>query len=552
MNNLQSALALTLTLALVQPVPVRADEKVDLLAIHKLKREAYDNSKVMDTLFHLTDVNGARLTGSPGHQRAAEFAVKRLKEYGIEDSKLEKFEFGNGWSFSRFAMNMVEPVTSPIIGYPMAWTPGTNGPLTAEVIYAPLTTAADMQKWKGKLRDKIVMVERVRDLALPLTPQAKRYTDAELEEILKMQEGGAGNRPPVTAEMLGLPPTTQLPSDGDALQRMVRGMRAQRIKFLKEEGAAAVLTVSTKGEGGTVFGTSYGSQDPKNEVPPTAVAIAGEHYARMVRLLNAKIPVKLEIDIKAEFHQASKDSFNVIGDLAGTGKNKDEVVMIGAHLDSWHGATGATDNGASCAVMIEVMRILKASGVKLNRSVRIGLWGGEEQGLLGSRAYAKEHFADRETMTLKKDHAKFSAYFNIDNGGGKLRGIYAQSNEMVMPIFKEWIAPFKEMGVTHVSIRNTGSTDHVSLDEVGLPAFQFIQDPLDYSPRTHHSNMDTYDRIQKSDLMQQASALASFVYHAANRDEMMPRKPLPKPRPRPSDPAKSRAEATPSGGGQGQ
>ena len=541
MKNPQSALALIVALALVQPVPVRAEEKVDLFAVHKLKREAYDNSKVMDTLFHLTDVIGPRVAGSPAYKQSADWAVKRLKEFGIENAKLEAWEFGKGWSFSRFSMHMIEPSISPIIGFPLAWAPGTNGPVTAEVVYAPISTPADMQRWKGKLKDKVVLIEASRELALPTSPLAKRYTDAELDEMLKMAESGGGGRPQMTPQMLGLPPGTPMPADSEGLTRMMRGMRQQRIKFLKEEGVVAVVTTGTKGESGTVFGTSYGSQDPKNEVPPPAVAIAIEHYNRMVRLVNNKVPVKVELDVKAEFHEASKDSWNVVAELPGTGKNKDEYILIGGHLDSWQGATGATDNAAACAIMIETLRLLKASGVKLNRSVRLGLWGAEEQGLLGSRAYVKEHLADRETMKLKPEHGKISAYFNIDNGAGKIRGIYAQSNDMAKPIFESWFAPLKDLGVTHVTNRNTSGTDHLAFDEVGVPGFQFIQDQMDYSPRTHHSNMDTYDRVQRADMLQQVAVMAAVVYHAANREEMLPRKPLPKPRK--TEPAKDAAPA---------
>ena len=547
MKNAQSALALVVTFALVQPVPVRAEEKVDLFAVHKLKREAYDNSKVMETLFHLTDVIGPRLAGSPSYKQSADWAVKRLKEFGIDNAKLEAWDFGKGWSYSRFSMHMTEPSISPIIGFPLAWAPGTNGPVTAEVIYAPIQTPADIQKWKGKLKDKIVLIENSRELALPTSPLAKRYTDAELDEMLKAAEGGG--RPQMTPQMLGLPAGAQIPSDPDGMMRMMRGMRQQRIKFLKEEGVLAVVTTGTKGESGTVFGTSYGSQDPKNEVPPTAVAIASEQYNRMVRLLNAKVPVKVELDIKAQFHEDSKESWNVVAELPGTGKNKDEYILIGGHLDSWHGATGATDNAAACAIMIETLRLLKASGVKLNRSVRVGLWGAEEQGLLGSRAYVKEHLAERESMKLKPEHGKISAYFNIDNGAGKIRGIYAQSNDMAKPIFESWFAPLKDLGVTHVTNRNTSGTDHLAFDEVGVPGFQFIQDQMDYSPRTHHSNMDTYDRVQRADMLQQVAVMATVVYHAANRDEMMPRKPLPKPRK--TEPAKDAAPA-PSASSAGQ
>src|SRR5581483_10282585 len=240
----------------------------------------------------------------------------------------------------------------------------------------------------------------------------------------------------------------------------------------------------------------------------------------------------LELEIQAKFLDDRTDSVNVVGEIPGTRKRA-EGVMIGAHLDSWHGGTGATDNAAGSAVMIEVMRILKTLNLPMDRTVRMALWGGEEQGLLGSRAYVKEHFADRETMKLRPEHAKLAGYFNYDNGTGKIRGIYLQGNDMVRPIFEAWMQPFKDLGMTTGSIRNTGGTDHQSFDAVGLPGFQFIQDPIEYNTRTHHSNMDVYDRVQPGDLMEASAIMAAFVYHAAMRDEMLPRKPLPKPQPDP-------------------
>lgn len=540
MKLTRSALALTVFLGLLS-LSLPAQEKVDLAAIHRLKQEALGNSKVMDTLFQLTEVIGARVTGSPAHKAAAEYAVKRLQEHGATGAKLEKWEFGRGWSFSHFDMHIIEPVSSTVIGYPLAWTPGTAGVVSGEVMIAPISSAADFGRLKGKLRDKIILTERPRELTLPLTPFAKRYTENELTEMEMASSfggvrgpgesagPGAPGAPPAAIPGLPLAPGPERPTTPEGMRAMMQRFRDQRNQFLKDEGVLLALSAGTKGEGGTVFGTSGGSHDPKSVTPPPMAVIATEHYNRLHRLVSKKIPVKVEFNIKSQFHEESKDSFNVIGEIAGTGKNKDEYVMIGAHLDSWHGATGATDNGAACAVMIETMRVLRESGVALNRSVKIGLWSGEEQGLLGSRAWVKEHLADRQTMQLTKEHGSISAYFNIDNGVGKVRGIYAQGNEMVKPIFEQWLAPFKDLGgPMHVTGRTTGSTDHVSFDAVGIPAFQFIQDPMDYGTRTHHSNMDSYDRVQPADLMQQVAVLSSFVYHTANRDTQIPRKPLPK------------------------
>ena len=301
--------------------------------------------------------------------------------------------------------------------------------------------------------------------------------------------------------------------------------------ILQDQYDAAMLDFS-RGDGGTLFVQSGGSRDPKDPPVPTQVVIAVEHYGRIVRTLDKKIPVTLQMDIDNKFYDNDLNGFNVIGEIRGADK-ADEVVMVGAHFDSWHSGTGATDNGAGSAVMMEAMRILKTTGLKLRRTVRIGLWGGEEQGLLGSKEYIKAHYGDPATMQLKPEHAKFDGYFNVDNGTGAIRGVYLQGNEAAAPIFQAWMEPFHNMGMTTLTIRNTGGTDHLSYDAVGLPGFQFIQDEVEYDTRTHHSNMDVYERIQPNDMMRNAVIVASFVYDAANREEKLPRKPLPKPTPSP-------------------
>jgi carboxypeptidase Q len=289
-----------------------------------------------------------------------------------------------------------------------------------------------------------------------------------------------------------------------------------------------VVEPSTRGDGGTIFVQAGGSRDPKDQAHPAEVVLSIEQYGRIVRTLQKKMPVTLQMDIDNRFYDADQNAFNVIAEIPGSDK-ADELVMIGAHFDSWHSGTGATDNAAGSAVMMEAMRILKTSGVTLRRTVRIGLWGGEEEGLLGSKAYVKDHFGDPATMQLKPEHAKLAGYFNVDNGTGTIRGVYLQGNEAAAPIFTAWMEPFKNLGMTTLSIRDTGGTDHLSYDAVGLPGFQFVQDPVEYDTRTHHSNQDVYERIQSQDMMQNAVIVAAFVYDAANRDEKLPRKPLPKP-----------------------
>jgi carboxypeptidase Q len=495
--------------------PALAEERVDLDAVYRIKSEALQDSKVMEHLFYLTDVYGPRVTNSPGFFAAADWVVKQLEEWGIP-AHLEKWgPYGHGWSYTRFSAQLLEPQYAPLIGFPLAFTSGTNGPVTGEVVMANLATEKDLETWKGKLKGKIVLDGAARALALNLQPLARRYTDTDLSTLALAPQpappGGRGGR------------------GGNGGQGNPIQFQNQLAAFLREEAPAVVVRGGAgRSAEGTVFGQGA-QRDPKQAPLPPMAVLTPEHYNRLVRLLEHKIPVKMELDIETKIDDRM-DSLNVIGQIDG-GRKKDEVVMIGAHLDSWQGGTGATDNAAGSAVMLETMRILKTLNLRLDRSVRIGLWSGEEEGLLGSRAYVKDHFADRDTMKLQAEHAKLSGYFNVDNGSGKIRGVYLQGNDMMRPVFEAWLKPFADLGVSTVSIRNTGGTDHLSFNDVGLPGFQFIQDPLDYDARTHHSNMDVYDEVQGGDLMQASAIVASVVYHAANREEMLPRPPLPKPRP---------------------
>jgi hypothetical protein len=496
-------------------------ENVDLNVIHQIKQEAFSNSQIMDTMFWLCDVNGPRITGSPGYKRAADYIKKRLTEHGVPDVRYEEFEFGRGWQHSKFAGHMVEPAYSELIGFPLAWTPGTNGAVQGEAVLAPLRTPADLEKWKGKLKGKVVLVDNPRTLEMPDKPYGRRYTNDDLAKMTEAPDPGASGfgRPPASAA--GGPPMSR---------EQMMAFRDKVNTFLKEEGVLVVVRTSYAGDGGAVFGSSGGPYQKDKPVPPASVAIAAENYNRIIRLLEKKVPVKLEFDIKADFYDETTKTFNVVADLPGTTR-KDEYVLLGGHLDSWQGATGATDNATGVAVMMEAARILKALNLKTQRTVRLGLWSAEEQGLFGSRAYVKEHLADPADMKPKAEHGKITAYFNIDNGSGKIRGIYTQGNDMTRGIFSQWLAPFHDLGATTVTNRNTGGTDHQAFDAVGIPGFQFIQDPLDYMARTHHSNMDTMDRVPKGDLMQMAAIVAAFAYHAANRDQLLPRKPMPKPQP---------------------
>ena len=503
-------LALSAGISVLVALPLAAQwstaEKLDLDAIYRIKEEGLQRSKVMEIESYLTDVYGPRLTGSPNIKEAADWAEKTMKEWGLANVKLETFPFGRGWQNQRFVAHALTPRAYPIIAYPKAWTPGTKGPVTGEAVMAVITSEKDFDTYRGKLRGKFVLVSALRDVLPQFEAPASRYTDAELTDLAKQPAAGRGR------------------GRGNAPDAAFVRKRTQ---FWIDEGVAAVLDIS-RGDGGTLFVQSGGSRNASDPPSPPQVVLAVEHYGRIARTLDKHIPVTLQLDIDNKFYDDDLNAFNIVGELPGSDK-ADEVVMLGAHFDSWHTGTGATDNAAGSAIMMEAMRLLKTSGVKLRRTVRIGLWGAEEQGLIGSKEYVKAHYGDPATMQLKPEHAKFAGYFNVDNGTGAIRGVYLQGNEAVAPIFQAWMEPFKNLGMTTLAIRNTGGTDHLSYDAVGLPGFQFIPDEVEYDSRTHHSNMDTYERVQANDMMRNAVIVASFVYNAANRDEKLPRKPLPKP-----------------------
>ncbi len=484
-----------------------AADQVDLNALYQIKQEGFRHSQVMRIESYLTDVYGPRLTNSPNIKAAAQWTVQQLKEWGMANVHLEPWgPFGRGWSNERFSAEMITPRPMPLIAYPGAWTPGTgSAPVTAEAVMAVIDSEPDFATYKGKLKGKFVLAEPPRDVEPHWEPTARRWTDEQLAD-LAMEPSPAARR------------------------RFFGGNRAfnqQRMAFYAAEGVAAVLYPG-RGDDGTVFGTANGPRDPSAPSYPPTITLAAEHYGRIARLLALGVPVTLQVDDENTFYDADQNSFNVVAEIPG-GDKAGEVVMLGGHFDSWHWGTGAADNAAGAAVMMEAVRILKATGVKLRRTVRLALWTGEEQGLLGSRAYVTQHFADPATMQLKPEHAKLSGYFNVDNGTGRIRGVYLQGNEAVAPIFAQWMEPFHNLGMTTLTIRNTGGTDHLSFDAVGLPGFQFIQDPIDYGTRVHHSNMDLYERVQPFDMMENAVIVATFVYQTANRDALLPRKSLPRP-----------------------
>jgi carboxypeptidase Q len=520
-------LLILLLFVTVLPLGAQAPTALDLNAIQQIKDEGFNRSQIMDIMSYLTDVYGPRLTNSPNIKQAADWTTGKMKEWQLANVHLEPWgPFGKGWSNERISVQVISPRPFPLIAYAKAWTPGTNGPVTAEAVWSPIQKEEDMEKYKGTLKDKFVLTAPLPEVTVHYEAQAHRYTDAELADIATQPVPGKREE------------------DRFAQFRARRELNQKIQKFLVEEGVAAWIETSDGSDDGTVFVQSGGPRDPKDPPAPPRVAVAIENYGRLVRMLEKKVPVTLQVDIQNEFYEDDLNSFNIIGEIPGADKAKaEEVVMIGAHFDSWHSGTGATDNGAGSGVMLEAMRILKATGVRLRRTVRIGLWTGEEQGLLGSRAYVKQHFGDwepdtdpdKEKIKILPEQARLDAYYNVDNGSGKIRGIYLQGNEAIAPLFTQWMEPFHNLGMNTLSIRNTGGTDHLSFDAVGLPGFQFIQDPIEYETRTHHSNMDVYERIQEPDMKQMAVIVASFVYLTANRDEMVPRKPQPKIRPKRPD-----------------
>lgn len=505
-------------------------EPVDTATISKIKQEGLQRSKLMNNLSILTDVYGPRLTLSPNFRKAAEYAKATLEGYGLQNVQIDYWgeEFGRGWELKKFTLQTLEPMTTPIIAYPKAWTHGIKGTVTADAVYLDVKTEADLAKYKGRLKDKIVLFSAPVAVKPGFTADARRFNDSTL---LAMSNAGA----PLEGGQGGF----------GGLNRAAQQLTYAKWDFCMKEGAIAVFepSPSARLEDGTLLVGAATIPYPPDvpqasraraqhaNAPKTLpqVVVSDEHYNRMVRQIQQGSNVKLELSLETEFTAAAQ-GFNVMGEIPGSDL-KDEVVMIGAHLDSWHAGTGATDNGAGSAVMMEAMRILKQVGTQPRRTIRVALWGGEEQGLLGSRSYVKRTLGERldkaapyDSIVLKPAAQKLSCYFNMDNGTGKYRGVYLQGNESVRNIFRAWLQPFEKMGTSTLTLRNTGSTDHVPFDAIGIPGFQFIQDPIEYSTRTHHTNMDVFDKVLEADLKHNAVVTAAFAWSAANRPGLLPRK----------------------------
>jgi hypothetical protein len=511
--------------------------------LDKIIDEGMNRSQVMNHIGYLTDVIGPRLTNSPNQRRASNWAKETFAKWGMK-SYLEPFgPWGRGWSLKSFNVALLEPDYRPLLAFPNAWSPSTKGAITAEVVFVDVKDEKDLEKYKGKLKGKIVLINPPRELKNDPLGLGSPFSDEELKKLADYIKPEAKPRSEPTMD-----------PNSPVVKRLTAIFRMQRL--LGEEGPAVLVENSPKGSGGAVMvhnANMYPPADPNilktlTGVMPwlkvaepylfPSVTMANEDYDRLVRLIEKGVTPKMTIDINAQYHDEDLMGYNTIAEIPGTDpKLKDEVVMLGAHLDSWHTGTGATDNAAGSGVMMEAVRILMASGLKPRRTIRVALWNGEEQGLHGSKAYVEKHFAQlpKPTKEVPKPEPikgtgfdKLSAYFNMDNGGGKIRGIYLMENAAVKPIFDEWLKPLNSLGAATTTMMSRGSTDHVSFDNVGLPGFGFIQDPLnyqlDFGVRTHHTNQDLFDRIDGNNMKQAATVIATFVYQTAMMDERMPRK----------------------------
>ena len=497
-------------------MPFCAMAQLDPMTIQKIRTEGLAQSQVMDIAFNLTDKSGNRLANSEGYTRAANYAKEVLTKNGAENAVIAPWgEFGKGWDLEKMYFAITAPYYKPLLAWPKAWTAGTNGLKNATLILVDAKDSISLQAYRGQLKGKLIILDQDNTYKQSFKADAVRHSDEAL-----------------AAMAAAAPVLTKTPDT--AQERRMREMQAQRmgpmrvLNLLKamaiEEGAVAMLTTSTRNHDGTIFAQGGGTYKGSDEPNFLDMAMSVEDYNTIVRLIKSGTAVKAELDVKTKFHTKDLQGYNVFAEIKGTDPLlKDEVVMIGAHLDSWQSGTGATDNASGSAVMIEAMRIIKAVGVNPKRTIRIGLWSAEEEGLLGSRAYVKKTFMDANNQP-NAAHEKFSTYFNIDNGTGKIRGIYAQGNTAAAEIFKTWLTPFHDLGAKTVTLNNTGSTDHIAFDAIGLPGFQFIQDPIEYSTRTHHSNMDVYDHLMQDDLKQIATIVAAFALNAAQQTSLMPRK----------------------------
>jgi carboxypeptidase Q len=515
-------------------------------AVERIKDEGVNRSRLMETVEYITDVIGPRLTGSPALRRANEWTRERLTQYGLANAHLEPWgPFGRGWTLKRFSAEVVAPQAFPLLAYPRAWSPGLDAPLTADVVLVEAENDEQLQKYKGTLRGKIVLAGSVRELKPLFEPKAKRLSEKELLALADAPD------PALLPQRPERPPRT--PEQIEAAKFYDR-----KTQFLYDEGVALLVGSSPAGDGGmlqfvqsaavpqpfdTPFDKRIGPWDKGAPKLIPQIAISNDHYNRLARMIQKGERVQMSVNLQVEFDDTDLMGYNTVAEIPGTDL-KDEVVMLGAHLDSWHTATGATDNAAGVGIMMEAVRILKASGLQPRRTVRVALWSGEEQGLLGSRAYVRQHFRavsvttprasvpNRPPPQFTPEHERLNVYFNADSGTGAIRGIYLQGNEALRPIFRQWLMPFREFKVgqttynaSTVTVSNTGGSDFLSFDAAGLVGLDFIQDDMEYETRTWHSSQDNYDRLVADDLKEAAVIVAAFVYNAATMDGKLPRKP---------------------------
>lgn len=503
-----------------------AQSGVDSATVARIRAEAVANSQAMEHHWWLSEAIGPRATGTPGYQQGADWVMKRFAEWGLTNIHTERFPFGQGWTIERFSAHLLTPQPAPLIGLPRWNSPSTNGPVTAEVVRVQATSEADLAKYQGQLRGKIVVVQAPRAVRMLEGRIVLRMNEEDWKEAMTVPEPAAGPAGP--------------PAGAQAAQKL--NLAIQR--FLVTEGAAAVLDRGSDNDmtaggsdlswqtqrvdGGTIFPGSGGSRDPKAPQQVPSATLAVEHYNRMVRLLERGQPVRMEVNIQTRFHPETDpagNAFNIIADIPGTDLAH-EVVLLGAHFDTYPYATGATDNTTGSAAMIEAVRVIQALKLRPRRTIRIALWAAEEQGLIGSRHHVNQHYFDAATKTPKPAHANLQAYFNLDNGTGRILGIWGQGNAGAMKTFAQWGEAVKDLGWRNVSPRSVGATDHASFHNAGLPGFQFIQERLEYNSRTHHSNMDSFDHVQKDDVIQQGAVAAVFAWYAANTPERLPRTPV--------------------------
>ena len=518
-----------------QPAPTPAAAPTD--PVERIKEEGLKRSQVMETLSYLTEVIGPRLTGSPAMKRANEWTRVRLASWGLQNAKLEPWgPFGRGWTLRRFSAEVVEPQAFPLVAYPKAWSPGTDGPLTGDVVVVEANTEEELvRKYRGKLRGAVVLVGQVRETKARFEPVASRLTEKQLLELANAPDPASVPRRPAPR------PT---PPEEAARARF----NNRKTQFYYEEGVALLVDSSRGGDGGGLQFVQSASVPQPLDPPPGAstarpwqkdaprlipqISLSNDHYNRVARMIQKGERVRMTVNLAVEFNEDDLMAYNTVAEIPGTDL-KDEVVMLGAHLDSWHTGTGATDNASGVAVMMEAVRILQALNLRPRRTVRIALWSGEEQGLLGSRAYVREHFGPvapataappSATPVFRPEHEKFNVYYNMDSGTGRVRGIYLQGNEALRPILREWLAPLRELSMDTITIANAGGSDFLAFDAAGLPGLDFLQDEIEYTPRTWHSNEDTLDRILPDDVKQAAVVVAAFVYNSAMTDQRLPRK----------------------------